>query len=369
MALGEDVMKTYNSGRFLLAILWITGLTLQSLSAQDARLASTPVKISLIRQSDIPARDAGILEAIHFTEGTSVAKGDVLAELESKQQTLQCQAAEYALEIAQMRAEDTLPLKTAEAQLKEAEAGRDVTKVSLQIAEAEATNTSSVGIATEETRLRELELDRALSSKKTYDGSVSKSQIDRLQTSVNQSKLEVQQAKDNLAIQKLKPQAELAALEKKQQEISRYMSLLDQEKRNQLVAGLTSQLKNNELRMAELNLEHRFIRAPFDGIVVKLERQLGEWVEPGTPVARIIDVKTLRAEGFLANTVAHQSLVGQDVTINVTSGTNSFAVVGKITFVGREVDPQNQEVRFYADFDNADMKALPGMAGSLTIRK
>lgn len=344
-------------------------MALQSLSAQDARLSATPVKISLIRQSDIPARDAGILEAIHFTEGMTVAKGDVLAELESEQQTLQCQAAEFALEIAKMRAEDTLPVKTAEAQLKEAEAGRDVTKVSLQIAEAEAANSSSVGIASEETRLRELELERAVSSKKTYDGSVSKSQIDRLQTSVNKSKLEVQQAKDNLAIQQLKPQAEIAALDKRQQEISRYSSLLDQEKRNQLVAGITSQLKDNELRMARANLEHRFIRAPFEGVVVKLERQLGEWVEPGTPVARIIDVKALRAEGFLTSTTADQSLVGKDVTISITSGAKSFDVVGRITFVGREVDPQNQEVRFYADFNNADLKALPGMAGSLTIRK
>lgn len=373
MVIGRSKMHTLNAlwqiRSFAILALAITTVATTDGMAQDSKLGSTQVKISLIRQSDIPARDAGTVEAIHFTEGMPVAKGDLLVELESEQQTLRCEAAELALKIAQMRAKDSLPSQTAQAQLNEAEAGRDVTKVTLMIAEAEAKNTSLVGIATAETRLRELELERALSSKKTFDGSVSKSQIDRLQTSVKKGELEIRQAKDDLAVQKLKPQAEAAALEKKQQEITRYQTLLEQETQNQVVADLTARLRQNELRVARANLEYRYIRAPFDGVVAKMEKQLGEWVEPGLPVARIIDVKNLRAEGFLPAAVADQSLVGREVTIQVAVGKSPVDVVGKIAFVGLEVDPQNQQIRFYADFSNADLRVRPGMTGSLTVRK
>ena len=82
---------------------------------------------------------------------------------------------------------------------------------------------------------------------------------------------------------------------------------------------------------------------------------------------RIIDLGTLRAEGFLPMQATATSLVGRPVSIELTTGTGTQQVKGKVTFVSKEVDPVNQQVRFWADFPNPDQQVLPGLKGKLTI--
>ncbi|MEO2019757.1 MAG: biotin/lipoyl-binding protein [Fuerstiella sp.] len=83
---------------------------LSSLCADEQRIQVSQVTISLVRESDIPARDAGTLEEVVFTEGQSVTKGQIVAVLENQQQRLKLKAAELNLEVARLRAADDLPM-------------------------------------------------------------------------------------------------------------------------------------------------------------------------------------------------------------------------------------------------------------------
>lgn len=327
------------------------------------------VTISVIRESEIPARDAGTLQSLMCAEGAEVSKGTILAVLENDEQTLAVEAASLAAKIAKMRAEDESPLLAATTQVKEIEAGREATEVALKIAQTAAKGNSQVAIATAETKLRQLELDRALNSRQSFKGSISESHIDRLKTSVAKGQLEIKQAEDDLKVVRMKPELEQATLKKTDQEIKRYQSVIAQERRNIDVAKIGQQVRDNELAMATLRLEQRNIRAPFDGFIMKVNHQVGEWVEPGTPIARIIDVKTLRAEGFLPAAKADKSLEGREVVISVKSGERTIRLPGKVVFVSLEADPQNQQVRFYAEFANKDLAVRPGMTGSLQIKR
>ncbi len=165
----------------------------------------------------------------------------------------------------------------------------------------------------------------------------------------------------------MKPEAEQAALNQKLEEISRYQTLLEQEQKSLQIAQFNDLLQKNAVEMARLKLEHRNIRAPFDGHIAKVERHVGEWVEPGSAVARIIDLNTLKAEGFLSAEQGADNLDGRDVRISVSSGDKVYEVKGKVSFLSREVDPINQQVRFWAEFDNSVVKLRPGMTGSLQI--
>ncbi|MDG1893771.1 MAG: HlyD family efflux transporter periplasmic adaptor subunit [Fuerstiella sp.] len=340
---------------------------LRTLCADEQKILVSQVTISVVREADIPARDAGTLAEVSFAEGQTVTRNQIVAVLENQQQQLKLKATELNLDVARLRAADDLPMQAATAQLKETVSSRRVKEVALEIAKTEAETDVPVQVAAAETKMRQLELQRAQNSKDTFDGSISASQIDRLKTAVRKGELEVIQAQTNHRINQLKPDAERAGIEQKTEEIARYQSLVEQEQKNLTVARINQQIHSNDVAIAELELEHRNIRAPFDGVIVKVERHVGEWVEPGAPIGRVIDLKTLRAEGFLLAQQAAINLVGRPVTIELKSLYEPVQLRGKITFVSPQVDPVNQQVRFWAEFQNADMQALPGMNASLEI--
>lgn len=329
--------------------------------------AALRVKLALIRQSEIPSRDAGTIGELRVPEGAAVRQGDVLFVLDSEEQQLAVTARRLALQIARLKADDELALQSAQAQLQEAKAAKEVAGVRLEIAQAEAGSSAAVDIASAETRLRQLELERAEKARESFRSAISGTQIDRLKTSVRKGELEVQQAKEDLDVSRLKPEAERAAVRQKEQEIERYQTLVGQEQASRVVAGLTRDVQENELQIAQARLDRRYIRAPFDGVLMRVDANPGEWVEPGTVVGRVIDLSRLRAEGFVRVDQVDQNFVGRTVSIEVRCGAETCVVEGRITFVSREVDPQNQEVRFYAEVNNEDGSLLPGMHGQLSI--
>jgi len=324
------------------------------------------VTISLVREQNLPARDGGALARLNFKEGQSVKEGDVVALLENEKQTLDLKAANLNLQVATLKSEDTLSVQTATAQLQEATSGRKARSVTLEIAQAEAESDVAIQVAAAEARLKQLELERALKSRESFKGSISEAALDRLKTALEKSELEVAPARDERRIRQLKPRADQAAIDQVDDQIARYHALVKQEEKALVVAGVTQQLHNNEVALAELRLEQRNVRAAFDGIIAKVEQRTGEWVEPGATVVRMIDLKTLRAEGFLPADQVFQDLVGRPVRIQLDAG-SSKAISGVVTFVSSEVDPVNKQVRFWAEFDNSAMTARPGMSGALMI--
>lgn len=356
----------FRSAAFAIATLAVAG-HIQNLAAQEDSIRVSQVTITLVNQCEIPARDAGMLAELKIRDGQAVRKSDVVAVLENDQQVLNLKAAELNVEVAKMKAGNQLAITAAETQLQEAKSGQRLKEVGLQIAEAEAENNVAVQVAMADTKLRTLELERAASARESFKGSISASQLDRLKTSVEKGRLEIELAEDEHRVRQLKPAAEQAALQQTVEQVRRYETLVLQEKESVAVAGVTQEIHSNNLAMAQLKLEQRNIRAPFDGVIAKVERQVGEWVEPGAPVARLIGLKTLRAEGFLPAQTASPELVGRRVRIQLNSAADTDSIQGRISFVSSEIDPINMQVRFYAEFDNANFVARPGMSGSLVI--
>ena len=352
----------------LTAVLCVSLATsASSLLADEQPVFVSKVTVSLVREAKISARDAGLLSKIQATEGIAVKAGELIAVLDNDQQQLDVKAARLNLKVAQMNADDTTAVETANAQLQEARSGKVVKEIALKISETESKSDVPVQIAKAETQLRQLELVRAEDARKSFKGSISKSQIDRLKTSVEKGELEIRAAQNDHDVKQMKPDAERAALAQKEDEIRRFQALVKQGEKSLVVAQVSKEIRVNEVAVAELNLERRNLRAPFDGVIVEVNTSAGEWVEPGTTVARIVDLKTLRAEGFLPLQQASRDLVGRSVSLRMSNGSSAEGITGRVVFVSPEVDPVNQQVRFHAEFDNSKGNVLPGMNGTLTI--
>jgi macrolide-specific efflux system membrane fusion protein len=194
-------------------------------------------------------------------------------------------------------------------------------------------NDIKVRFAKKSSEVARAELQRALDSVERFAKSVSRTELDRLRLVADRTELEIEQAQQELK------QAELSLA-----------------------------LKQNDLERMQLLVERRQIAAPFTGMVVQWKRRKGEWVEPGTPVVRLIRLNRLRAEGFAPATVLPLAAVGRATTLTLqTAGLPSQTFTGQLVFVSPEIDPVNGQVRFWAEIDNPQLKLLPGQSGSLTI--
>lgn len=131
------------------------------------------------------------------------------------------------------------------------------------------------------------------------------------------------------------------------------------------VAGLEAKVQEAEVESATEEVQRRQIISPLDGVVVQVNRHVGEWVQPGDPVLHVVRMDRLRIEGFLCATdLANRD--GQSVTrghspaeidgrqvtvtVNLTQGRRE-SFQGKVIFVSPLVQAGG-EYRFWAEVEN-----------------
>jgi RND family efflux transporter MFP subunit len=134
------------------------------------------------------------------------------------------------------------------------------------------------------------------------------------------------------------------------------------------IAGLTRDIRENELKTALEQLERRTVLSPLRGMIVELHKRRGEWLQPGETIARLVRIDRLRAEGFLAARHARLELVGSQVRLKVVGpDADGTEFPGQIVFVSPEIDPLNSQVRIWADIENSELKLRPGMQATLIV--
>lgn len=120
-------------------------------------------------------------------------------------------------------------------------------------------------------------------------------------------------------------------------------------------------LAKGSYRLAyERYTRHQLI-APAGGVVVSVEKRVGEWVEPGTDLLRIVRIDQLRVEGFIRSDQAHPNLVGQAARVALEEQGKSQWLPGKVVFVSPDANPVNSQVRVFIEVDNPQATLRPGL--------
>ena len=205
-------------------------------------------------------------------------------------------------------------------------------KLEYDQAEVKAKNEISILYADKALEVAKAELQRSSES------------IEQFAKSISQSQLDV----ERLTVEKL-------TLERRQAEHERVLERF----------GV--RLKQTELEAAQLQLQQHQLTAPFAGRVVLVRGRVGEWVEVGARVMRLVAIDKLRAEGFLPAEQANAALVGKPVTLSIANGTTSTQVTGTLRFVSPEMEPVTRQVRVWAEIPNTGGALRPGQQGALEI--
>ncbi len=196
-----------------------------------------------------------------------------------------------------------------------------------------AENDLKVRFAEKSCEVAKAELKRARDSVDKFPKSVSQTELDRLQLLADKAALEIEQAQEDLA-----------------------------------AARIQQSLKQHDLDRIKLQQERRRIIAPITGVVVQWKKHQGEWLEPGTPVVRVIRMHRLRAEGFAPAGALPREAIGRSVTLTAAMpGQPPLKLPGELVYVSPEIDPVNNQIRFWAEVDNPQLKLQPGQSGALVI--
>ncbi|MEZ6127974.1 MAG: efflux RND transporter periplasmic adaptor subunit [Planctomycetaceae bacterium] len=216
---------------------------------------------------------------------------------------------------------------------RDAELAMRRSRLELEVAKAHAANTTDIDLARKSLELAKADMTRAQKSRALYAKAISDEELDHRQLLIDQAEIKVRQAQEA------------------QQQRQRDMEL----------AEVTVQ-------MMDVRLKRHQIVAPVDGVLVEVKHRVGEWVEAGQPVARIVRVDRLRAEGFVDAVHLPELKRGQPVQLTVTSAnaeTSTFA--GVLKFVSPEVVAVDGRIRVWAEIDNQKKQLHPGTRARMTV--
>ena len=139
------------------------------------------------------------------------------------------------------------------------------------------------------------------------------------------------------------------------------------------LAGYQLEAKKAAVEAAQILIDRCIVESPFDGVVVQVMRHRGEWVQPGEPVLRVVNMQRLKVEGFVeSEDLLPQDVLGKSADIVVRLGHGQVEELqGTITFVSPLVQAGGI-YRISVEVENRRQDGFwilrPGLTAAMTIQ-
>jgi HlyD family secretion protein len=132
------------------------------------------------------------------------------------------------------------------------------------------------------------------------------------------------------------------------------------------------------VEMSRIRLAYTVLRAPFDGVVLVRQAELGEVVSPGTPIVTLADVDHLWVRVYVPETDLGKVHWGQAVNVHTDSFPDK-TYPGRVSFISSEaeftpksVQTEKERVtlvyRVKVDMDNPRHELKPGMPADVYVK-
>ena len=135
---------------------------------------------------------------------------------------------------------------------------------------------------------------------------------------------------------------------------------------------------DQSLRLSQIELTYTVLRAPFSGVVLVRQAELGEVVSPGTPIVTLADLDHIWLRIYVPETDLGKVHWGQDVEVRTDTYPDK-AYRGRISVISSEaeftpksVQTEKERVtlvyRVKVDVENPNYELKPGMPADAYIR-
>ncbi len=274
-------------------------LTGPGAESADSIVTDEEAVVAVKKQVEVPAREAGVIDELKVKLQDEIELGDLIAHLDRDLAELEEKAAVKDHEIALLESKNLVDREYAE----------------------------------KTTEVSESALTKSLEANDDYPGTVTRTELERLDLEVKRGLLSVKQADHTHGVNLL-----------------------------------TERVRFYQLEAAQKRLARRTVKSPLKGMVVKIYKEEGEWVEPRDSIIRIIQLDTLRVNARVDASKYGPELRGCKAELAVLlPGQRREIYDGEVTFVDPELDADNQQLIIQADMKNHNGDLRPGMRGTLTI--
>lgn len=159
--------------------------------------------------------------------------------------------------------------------------------------------------------------------------------------------------------------------------LERDMALEQVAQRNVKVAQASLHSSEQSGQLTRIMENYSILSAPFDGVILERQAELGEVVAPGTPVVTIADLDHVWLRAYLNETDIGKVRLGEVVTVTADTfpgklfhGQLSF-ISSKAEFTPKSVETHAERVtlvyRIKVDIDNSGHELVPGMPADAHI--
>jgi HlyD family secretion protein len=331
-----ETLKTSNEGvfvkkkRILVLILVVAALagTLFYLLTREEGDQDLFIKISgniEATEADVGFRVSGRIVKRYIEEGDWVEKGKVLARLDDEDLRNRLDLARATLVSAQARLDKLLAGSRPE-EIREAEA---------------AVNQARFDSDNRQNQYERMKLlyEKRVIPKETYDNS---------ETALKVARSTLERATQNYLLVKEGPRKE---------DIDDARAQVEQAKAS--------------LKLAETQLSYTVIYAPFSGVLLVKSAEVGEVVNPGTPVLTLADIENVWLKAYISETDLGKIKWGQEVMVTTDlrpqkeyRGRISF-ISSQAEFTPKSIQTEKERVtlvyRIKVDISNANHELKPGM--------
>jgi RND family efflux transporter MFP subunit len=141
---------------------------------------------------------------------------------------------------------------------------------------------------------------------------------------------------------------------------------LDEDEANATRAAEWHKQMVAQQKQLALDLENCSIRAPYDGYTVRQLVDVGEWVNPGTPVYELVDLDRVKVNVDLPERYFGHLEIGSGVEIAV-SGNTADPVTGTVAGISPNASEDTHTYRAIVTVDNKDHRLGGGMLVRATL--
>ena len=318
--------------------------------------------IATAREASLTFSSSGKVEEMLVKQGDRVKAGQPLARQDASILKLKVAQAEASLQSAQAHLEDLMAQPSAE----------DMASAEAAYYNAlEQYNRLINSPTEEEMTIAKIALEKAESAlqkaQSAYDRVAYRPNIAMLPQAQNLQNAtldyEKAQAQYKQAIEK--PSAEeIAAAKANLEKAKAHLETVKSGPSTEDVTAKQTSVKQAEasLEIAKQNLENATLKAPFDGTVVEVNVEPGEYVGANKVVVVLDDLDRLQATLYIDETDVGQVAVGQKVVVTLDAFPDA-ELTGKVSEIAIEPHVQSGVVLYpvTVDLDNPPVPVRPGM--------
>jgi RND family efflux transporter MFP subunit len=122
-----------------------------------------------------------------------------------------------------------------------------------------------------------------------------------------------------------------------------------------------------ELDLAEREVTLRELRAPIAGVVVAIERHVGEWAAPGDALVRLVDDAVCELRVNVSAATARRLGNGQSIAVRLEDAALPAPVNGRVTYVAPVIDAASSLVEVRVQMPNPERRIRPGVKARIRL--